>query len=185
MKTIRKVVVLLLFIVLIALLAILVRIYLDIRDAKAYVNFVTDSANTLIIRVENVNKLLNEFDTDNAESSKELMENELSSINAENNEIKRKRTEEVRKPYKGENLDQSFSEYLGRIEDLSLALTDLTTTMGSDEDSEVFEEKLETYVNESNELQKESDELEQELNNFVDIYNKIDLERVKDAITSI
>lgn len=185
MNIVRKVIVLLLFIILVLLLAILVRIYLDIRDAKAYVNFVTESTNDLIIRVEKVNKLLNEFDSENLNQIENTLSTEKQEIDASYNDIMQKRNQDTSIPYKGEEVDSAFGSYLEEVNNLTEALDEVIVTIQNNEDTDIFENKLEAYVTVSNDLQIKADDLEGKLNTFVDIYNSIDFERVKDAVTSL
>lgn len=185
MNIVRRVIVLLLFLTLVLLLAVLVRIYFDIKDAKAYVNFITESANEMIIRVENVNKLLNEFDSENIGQIEGTLTTEHEAIASSYEEIVQKKNEMTDIPYKGEEIDEAFSQYLDGVKNLKDALGEFIDVIHNTEDTDVFEEKLETYVNVSNDLQLTTDDLEKKLNTFAETYNSIDYERVKDAVTSL
>jgi uncharacterized protein YxeA len=180
----KKIVIMLLILVFVALLAVLVKTYVDIKRAKEYVEFVTDSANESLVKVEQINQLLNEMQYDEQEEDvSEYREklDEIKSIYTNTNS----RRDELKVPYDSQAVEENFDEYQNDFNNVINSYEALIISVEDLEDTEVFEDKLEDYIESSNELQLDSEGLEMDLNEFVQNYTKFDFYTILNAIKSI
>lgn len=185
MAVIKKIVVLLLIVFLVILIAFLIKAYRDVGIAKEYVSFVTDSTNKLIDQFDSINMKLNELEYDEKEDSLlEELRLEQDRINTLISE-----TSNGRSKYEGlygsSDVEEKFDDYLNEAKALLESYEAISDSIENLEDREVYEEKLEEYVNHSNELQLKSEELESILKQFVQEYTKFDFKRLVNGVKSI
>jgi len=184
MEFLRKAIVFILFILFIGLLALLIKVYLDVRVAKGYIEFVTDSSNSLIVRVDQINLKLNSLQYDEDQDLLEELKGELEESKILLDQIKTNR-KNYKIPYKGEGVDEKFDEYLWEGEALIAAFDAVVTSIDNLEEESVFGGKIDEYVSHSDALQTKSSELEVALTEYVQDYAKFDFKRVIDGIKFI
>lgn len=184
MKLAQKLVSVLLVIVFLVLVYLFFKTYQDTRYANTYIEFVTNSANEVIAEVDTANTELNAIEYTPEQDTVNDLQSRLSAVETVLNRIENERNDyEV--PYKGEDVQTAFSEFRSKGEDVRSALSEVVNSIENLDEREVFEQKVEQYIIASNQLQDSSVALEGKLNEYVDNYNKIDLERILHAVTSL
>ncbi len=180
----KKLVLFVIIMIFFALLAALVKTYLDMRATREYVNFITDRTNNIILKIDEINGLINEisFDTEgqyieNLNTKKIELQNLYSNTNNERAKYK--------KLYRGDQVEKSFDQYLESVRSLIESYNTLIESIKNLEDKELYEEKLSEYISKSNEIQSYSESLEEELNKYIENYSKFDFNRIVDAIKFI
>jgi hypothetical protein len=184
MSTVKKLVMVVLFIILIVLLFGFVRTYQNIKNARDYVNFITDSTNESLAQVEQINIMLNDLEYDEEESDLVALKEEVGNLKQHYNAVEESRND-YKLPRGSEEVETGFDQYTSRLSSLIDSLDEVLSSVENFEDKEVFEEKLSDYVSESSELKSESEILEEKLNTFVQSYSKFDFNNFIDAIKFI
>ncbi|MBN2016132.1 hypothetical protein JW766_04845 [Candidatus Dojkabacteria bacterium] len=181
----KKIIAIFLIILFFLLLGLLVKTYLDIEDAKVYIEFVMNSANNCLVKVEEMNRNLNEFQY-NEEETQDIgeLESSLEDLKRTYDDINSQKENYVI-PYEAQGVDEELGRYLENVGNVISSYEGLLDAINNLEEKADFEDKLEIYIGNSNELQLEADQLEGELTEYVDSYTKFDLNRVINAIKSI
>jgi hypothetical protein len=177
MGTLKNLLGIVLLVIFIFLVVILIKIYLDVKAAKEYVAFVTNSSNNLIEQVDGINVVLNGLEYEEGEDSQVDLEDKLVDIEDLISEIEGEK-ESYKLATGSETVRERFNGYLLGAKDLVDTYKDVIASVKNLEDREIFETKLEEYVNCSSELQLKSTELEDALNEYVQDYTKFDLNRL-------
>lgn len=184
MSTLQKIISLILVICFIGLVYLFFKTYQDTQDANRYIEFVTSSANDVISEVDGVNDLLNNIQYTEDQSYLAELEGGLTSLQSKLDTIERDhRSYEV--PYNGGNVESSFTEFMGKGNDIEVTLSELVAVVKNLEGKDKFEAKVDEYISSSNELQNSSTKLEGVLNEYVQNYNKVDFKRIIDAATNL
>lgn len=184
MRNFKSIIIIILIIIFIILVALFAKIYMDVIYAQKYINFVTNSTNDFIGSVEDVNKELSELQYNQSQDFVGELESKLNELKVEHEGI----TEEYESysvPYGGDDVNAQFNGFIEETDNLILSLENLIKSIKDLEQKEEFSLKLDEYINYANVLQEKSSELEQELNEYVESYNKVDFKRILDGIKSI
>lgn len=181
----KNVLLVILLVTFIGLSVLLIKTYIDIRNAKGYINFVTDSANNVLLKLTEINKSLNEFEfNENGENDLTDIESKLSGLKESYNNISNLKTN-YKIPYGAEEVNNEFNNYLDSLDDLVKSHEELVISVKNLEKKEDFEIKLEQYINYSNEVQMKSETLEEKLSEYVQNYNKFDFNTLINGIKFI
>lgn len=184
MQTLKKVTVVFLLLLFIALVALLVKVYFDVKSAEEYVEFITNSSNDLIVEVDQINLSLNELQYDESEQDLKELQSKLSEIDTMLEDVKtKKRSYKI--PYQGEEIDRNFNDFVAEVEKLANAFEGIIESVENLDEKEIFEGKIEEYGEYSNEIQAKSSILEESLTQYVQDYTKLDFNRIIDGISFI
>jgi len=184
MEVLKKIVIVILFISFLLLGVALIRVYLDVSSAKEYVEFITESTNSLVVQVDQVNLGLNELQYEEGQQYLQNLQSDLNSIELTLEEIDNQKAR-YKVDKNREEVDGKFVDYLEEVKSLAIALEEMVDSIESLEEKEVFEARLEVYVKHSNELQAKSRLLERDLQAYIQNYTKLDFERIVDGFKFI
>lgn len=184
MKVIKKLFIAVLVLMFLGVLAIFVKTYIDIRDSKEYIEFITNSANEFLVEIEQINHALNDFEYSETQQSVVELESRLEKTEELYENVKISKGN-YKVPYKGENVEEEFNIYLENVGQVIDSYEGLINVVKDLEDKEIFDASLEEYITDSNDLQEGSETLEQRLNEYVGNYTKFDLNRVLYGINFI
>ncbi len=184
MKLAKKVFTIVFILLFIVLVVVLIKVNIDINKSNEYILYVTNSANEISSKVEEINGTLNDFEYSESGENVSELETSLTEIgNVYDNITNDKVNYTV--PYKGEVINESFGNYLEGTEGIITSYNEIIVTMNNLEDRDVFDEKVEDYIVYSNDLQNNLETLEQDLNEYVQEYNKLDFDRIIHGFKSI
>lgn len=184
MGVIKKIIPVLLFFGFLALVALFFKTYQDTRKANDYINFVTESANKIIADVESINNQLNSIQYSDSGTSVSELEAQLTNVRSDLDKIKTDKTG-YKVPFQGEEIDTKFTNFIDDSEGLITSFDDIVGVIKNLEGKEAFDEKVGVYVGNADVIQGDANELESLMTTYINDYNKIDFNRVIDAIKSL
>jgi hypothetical protein len=177
MKVLKIVTILFFLIFFVVLFFVFVRFYKNLSYAKKYVNFVTDSSNTLIGQFDQINDDLNRFQySENEQDLQSFVKDEktfkelIVSIKDEKDGYKI--------PYGAEEIDEAFVALIEESERVDEVMGELTDSVEKLERSDTFQVKLNNYITQSGNLENKASTLQEKLDVYVNEFTKLDFKKL-------
>jgi len=177
MKVLKIVTILFFLLFFVALIFVFAKFYKNLSYAKKYVNFITDSSNTLIGQFDQINDDLNRFQySENEQDLQSFVKDEK--IFKESVKGIEDEKDGYKIPYGAEEIDGAFVDLIEESKRVDEVMGELTDSVGNLERSDTFQLKLNNYITQSENLENKASTLQDKLDVYVNDFTKLDLKKI-------